>query len=86
MSSQLAQTEPRILLTAVRELDQLARRFRRRLRDVAVELLGKAGHSGPIGPETVLAALPLVCGELLADAGSRSGDGRDLDGRKKEAA
>ena len=65
MSAQPISTEPRISLAAVEELDRLARGFRRRLRDVAVELSGAAGHSMAIGPETIREAVPLVCRELL---------------------
>ncbi len=86
MSNQPPQMEPRILLTAIQELDQLARRFRRRLRDAAVELSREAGHPAPIGPDTILEAMPRACRELLADPGSASGDERGSHGQKKEAA
>jgi hypothetical protein len=86
MSSQPPQIEARILLTGVRELDQLARQFRRRLRAVAVELSREAGDPAPIGPDTVLQAVPRACRELLSQLGPRSGDERGSDGHKKEAA
>lgn len=86
MSNQTPQTEPRISLAAVREMDQLARRFRRRLRDVAVELLGEKGCSTPISPETILEAAPLVYREMLSNPGAYFGEERGLDGRTHEAA
>lgn len=86
MSNLSAQTEPRILLTAVQEMDHLARQFRRRLRDIAVELSREAGQSGPIGPDTILEAVPLVCRELLSDPNSHSADERGSDGETRDAA
>ena len=86
MSSQTAQSEPRLLLTAVQELDRLARHFRRRLRDVAVQLSPQAGLSSPIGPQAILEAVPLVCRELLSAAGGNLTDARGPDGPKEEAA
>jgi len=86
MLNQASQTEPRILLTGIQELDQLARRFRRRLRDVAVQLSQETGHLTPIGPDIILRAAPIACRELLSDLGSDFGDERVSDGRKKEAA
>jgi hypothetical protein len=85
MASQ-SQFEPRILLAGVQELDRLARLFRRRLRDAAVELLGETGDSVHIGPEAVLEAVPLACQKLLADLGSDCGDERGSDGSTQEAA
>ena len=70
--------EPRISLAAVEELDDLARGFSRRLRDVAVEFSGGAGHSMPIGPEAILEAVPLVCGKLLLRSTPISGFDRAL--------
>lgn len=86
MSDQTPQTDPRILLTAVQQMDRIARRFRRKLRDAAVELSGDAGHSVPIGPDTIAEAVPLVCRELLSDAGSHLGDERGSDGQRPRAA
>ncbi len=86
MSNQTPQIEPQILVTGVQQLDQLARRFRRILRDVALQLSQETGHSEPIGPEVILQAVPLACRELLKDLGSGFGDERDADGHKKEAA
>ncbi|MGD0897915.1 MAG: hypothetical protein ABR915_08760 [Thermoguttaceae bacterium] len=83
MSNQALQSDPQILLTAVRELDRLARRFRRKLRDVAVELSREAGHLAPIGPETVLQAVPRACQELLSKLNPGFGEERGSDGRKK---
>jgi len=86
MPSHFAQTEPRILLTAIQEMDKLARRFRRRLREVGVELSRKRGYVGPIGPDAIREAVPLACQELLTDIGSDSTDERGLDGETPEAA
>lgn len=86
MSKQIQPTGARISLAVVQQLDQLARRFRRRLRDVAVELSQAAGHSFPVGPDSILRAVPLVCRELASEPGSNFGDERDSDGPKEEAA
>jgi hypothetical protein len=75
----------RIALSAVQELDQLAQRFRRRLRDCAVELAQAAGQSAPVGPDAVHDAVPLVCRELLAEPGLNFGNERRSDGSSKEA-
>jgi len=85
MASQ-SQFEPRILLAGVQELDQLARRFRRILRDAAVKLSEEAGDSAEIGPDTILEAVPFACLRLLSDLGSDCGDERGSDGSKQEAA
>ncbi len=86
MSNQPPQIEPRIWLTGVQQLDQLARRFRRKLRDSALKLSQETGHSAPIGPDIILHAVPSACRDLLADLGSGFGDEGDSDGHKKEAA
>jgi hypothetical protein len=86
MANQPPQIEPRILLTGVQELDQLARRFRRRLRDFALQLSQETRHSAPIGPEIILQAVPRACRELLSDLGSDFGGESGSDGHKKEAA
>ncbi len=86
MSSQPLKIEPRILLTGVQQLDQLSRRFRRKLRDVALQLSQERGHSARIGPDIILQALPSACRELLSDLGASFGDERGSDGHKKEAA
>ncbi len=86
MSVQPMPAEPRISLAAVKELDRLAREFRRKLRDVAVELSVVAGHSTPIGRETVLEAVPLACRDLLLRPSPRFGDERGSDGPKEAAA
>ena len=86
MSNEPPQFEPQILLTGVQQLDQLAHRFRRRLRDVALQLSQEEGRAGPIGPDDILRAAPGACRELLADLGSGSRDETDSDGHKKEAA
>ena len=86
MPNQVPQAEPRISLAAVREMEQLARRFRHRLRDVAVELSTEKGRSTPIGPETILEAVPQVCGEIMSNPGARFDDERGSDGRAREAA
>ena len=74
------------MLTAVQQMDELARRFRRRLRDIAVELSGEAGHSVPIGPDTIAQAVGLVCRELLSDTPSGLGDERASHADEKAAA
>jgi hypothetical protein len=85
MSRQPIASEPRILLTAVQELDRLARQFRRRLRDRALELSREAGQSGPVGPEMVLRAVPLACRELSATTAPPCEE-RGLDGPRQDAA
>ncbi len=84
MSAQ-PQLEPRLLLTGVQELDRLARRFRRTLRDTAVKLSAEAGGPAAIGPEAVLEAVPRACRELLSDLGSDDGCERGADGSTQEA-
>ena len=86
MSGQAQPGNVRISLRAVQEMDELALRFRRRLRDLAIELSREAGHAEPIGPDTVAQALPLVCGELLSQDGSGLGDERGSDGQRPRAA
>lgn len=86
MPNQPPQTDPRISLAAVREMNELARRFRHRLRDVAIELSGKARKSSPIGLETILQAVTHVCREISADPAARLGDERGSDGKTQEAA
>ena len=86
MAYEPLQTEPQILLTGVQQLDQLAHRFRRKLRDVALQLSQEEGDAGPIGPDDILRAVPIACRELLADLGTGSRDENDSDGHKKEAA
>ena len=85
MSTQ-SQMEPRLLLTGMQELDRLARRFRRTLRDTAVKLSAGAGGPATIGPEAVLEAVPRACRELLSDLGSDCGRERGADGSTQEAA
>jgi hypothetical protein len=75
-----------MLLTAAQELDRLAREFRRTLRDSAVKLSQGAADLEPIGPHSILAALPLACQQLLRAAESTSRDGGDSSGRKRDAA
>ena len=86
MSKQGPQIEPRIMLTGMQELDQLAGRFRRILRDVALQLSQETGHPAPIGPDIILQAVPRACRGLLSDLGSGCGEERGSDGPKKEAA
>ena len=86
MGNHSPQAEPQILVTAVRELDDLSRRFRRRLRDVALELARGVGNSTPIGPDTIRAALPQVCREMLSELASHRGEARGLDGGEQRAA
>jgi len=86
MSDQHPPDNPRILLTAIQEMDRLARWFRCRLRDVAVELSQDAGRAVPIGPDTVAEAARSVCRELLSDTGSDSSDERGSDGQGRRAA
>ena len=80
------QIDPRISLAAVHEMNQLARRLRHRLREVAVEVWRKDPKSDPIGPETILQAVPHVCREILSNPGARFGDERGSDGKAQEAA
>ncbi len=78
--------EPRILITAIQEMDRLARRFRRRLRKVAMELSKDAGRTGPIGPDLVAEAARLLCRESLSDTDTDSSDDRGSDGQRPRAA
>ena len=86
MSSRSTEPAPRILFTAVEEMDRLANQFRHRLREVAVELSREAARTAPIGPDTVFEAVPLVCRELLSGQHFKSGDESDSDGQRQEAA
>lgn len=86
MPQQPPSAEPRISLETIRKMDDLARGFRRKLRDRAVQL-SQANASGVlISPETISEALPSVCRELLSAAGSKPKDQRDSDDRRPEAA
>jgi histone H3/H4 len=86
MSQEAPQAELRITVSAIQELDQLARRFRRRLRDLAVELAGKAGRSGPIGTDDILRAVPLVAAEWVANFSGPAENERGLGGQEQDAA
>ena len=86
MPNEPTQIKPRIWLTGVQQLDQLARRFRRKLRDAALKLSQEAGDSAPIGPDIVLQAVPITCRDLLSDLGFGFGDEGDSDGHRKRAA
>ena len=86
MSQQAPQAELRITLTAIQELDRLARQFRRRLCDLAVELSYGGGHFGPIGPDDILKAAPLVGRELVAGFGCEADSTRSSDGQERDAA
>ena len=86
MPQQPPSAEPRISLEAIRKMDELARGFRRKLRDRAIHV-SQANASGMlISPETIGEALPSVCRELLSAADSKPKDERDLDDRRPEAA
>ena len=86
MSRQTPQADLRITLRAIHELDRLSRQFRRRLRDLAVELSCAAGNSGPIGPDDILKAAPLVGRELATGIGCKTDNERSLDGQERDAA
>jgi len=86
MSGPTQPDNARILLRAVEEMDKLALRFRRRLRDRAIELSQEGGQLESIGPDAVARALPLVCEEFLAENKTGSDDERDADGRRPHAA
>lgn len=86
MSEQPVSAEPRISLEAIRKMDDVGRRFRRQLRDCAVQLSQADGSGVLISPETISKALPLVCRELLSAAGSDREDERGSDDRRSEAA
>jgi hypothetical protein len=86
MSQQTPQAESRITLAAVQELDRLARQFRRRLRDLAVESSCGAGNLGPLGPDDILKALPLAVRELAAGSGCKPDNESSLHGQDREAA
>lgn len=86
MSDQPPSNNPRISLTAIQEMDRLARRFRCRLRDVAVNLSQDAGRAVPIGRDTVVEAARSVCRELLSETGPDSNNARGLDGQRPRAA
>ena len=86
MLSQPPQIKPQILLSGVQQLDELARQFRRKLRDVALQLSQETRDAAPIGPEIILQAVPGACRKLLTDLGSGFGEIRDSDDQKKEAA
>ena len=86
MSQQPAPLEPRISLEAIRKLDDLARGFRRKLRDCAVRLSQANGSGDLICPESISEALPLACRELASAAGSDAENQRGSDDRRPEAA
>lgn len=86
MSHQSASSQPRISLEAIRKMDDLARVFRRKLRDRAVQLLEGDGSDAVISPETITEAMPLACRELLSAAGANLKDRRGSDDRRPEAA
>jgi hypothetical protein len=70
----------------MQELDRIARRFRRKLRDAAVELSGEEGDLAAIGPDAVLNAVSLACREMLSEFDSDCSDERGSDGARREAA
>jgi hypothetical protein len=85
MPEQIQPTRTRISLAAVQQLDQLARRFRRQLRDVALELSQAEGDS-LLTPDTVLRAVPVECRRLLSGHDSSLDDERGPDVPEEEAA
>ena len=86
MSQQPASVEPRISLEAISKMDDLARGFRRKLRDCAVQLSGANGSAVVISPETITEAMPLACRELLSAERSNPEDERGSNDRRPEAA
>lgn len=86
MSEQISPPSPRILLAAAREMDGLARRFRCRLREVALDLAQQDGGPVVITPETVARAVPVVSQEFHLNARPRLERQEDPDGRNSEAA
>ncbi|MBC8872606.1 MAG: hypothetical protein H8E44_24490 [Planctomycetes bacterium] len=84
MSGELPPTVPRFPLQTIRAMDELAREFRRVLRDHAVRLSSPSGDASLVTPELVARALPLACGELLHE--EEMADERGLDGQKPRAA
>lgn len=86
MSEHPASSQPRISLEAIWKMDDIARLFRRKLRDGAVQLLEGGGSDAVISPETITEAMPLACRELLSTAGSNSEGERGSDDRRPEAA
>ena len=86
MSEQPLPSEPRIALEAIREMDEIARQFRRRLRACAVQLWQGAERSTPIGPGIISEAIPLACQQMLSDADSHLRDERESDGQRPQAA
>lgn len=81
-----SKTEPRIMLTAVRCMDEIARRFRRRLRQTAIELARHRGQDSVIDSDAVLRAVPLAYRELLCETDCDSEEKRDSRGERDEAA
>ena len=84
MSGDLPPTVPRFPLRSIQAMDELAREFRRMLRDHAVRLSSPAGGASLVTPELVAHALPLACGQLL-DA-EEMADERGMDGQEPRAA
>ena len=85
MTSQSSPREQRITLTAVRELDRLAGQFRRKLRDLAVESAHEAEDGRPVGPDSILGAVPLACRAMLSDSDTSRQDERALDAERDAA-
>jgi hypothetical protein len=86
MPQQTPSAEPRISLEAIKRMDDLARGFRRKLRDRAVQLSQADASGALISPEIIGEAMPFVCRELLSAADSKPKDQRDSDDRRPEAA
>ena len=84
MSGDLPPTVPRFPLQTIQTMDELAREFRRVLRDHAVRLSSPSGGASLVTPELAAQALPLACGELLHREGMA--DERGMDGQEPRAA
>jgi len=79
MSGDLPPTAPRFPLRTIQAMDEIAREFRRKLRDHVIRLSSRGGGASVAAPDAVLEALPLACGELVSEA--EMVDERGVDGK-----
>ena len=87
MADQTGPSHPPISLSAIREMDELGRSFRRRLRQVAIQLSLEANPSSPsVTSEVIAQAAQVVGRQLASQASSGSGSEKDCHERRPKVA
>lgn len=84
MSDESPPVAPRFPLRTIQAIDDVAREFRRKLRDQVVRLSSLSGDASLASPDTIQDALPLACQELIS--GRATANERGVDGREPRAA